>query len=71
VACCLLYEHSSLKAFWYLGKNWRRVLEKRREIMARRRASDEYLASWFSYSPISKPARSAAKVLSRTKAARS
>jgi GT2 family glycosyltransferase len=71
VACCLLYEHSSLKAFWYLGKNWRRVLEKRREIMARRRATDEYLASWFSYSPISKPARSAAKVLSRTKAARS
>ncbi len=65
VGCCLLYEHSSLKAFYYLGKNWRRVLQKRREIMARRRASDEYIASWFSYSPISKPAKAPAKVLSR------
>lgn len=66
VACCLLYEHSSLKAFWYLSRNWRRVVEKRREIMARRKANDEYLASWFSYTPISKPARSASKALSRT-----
>ncbi len=70
VSCCILYEHSSLKAFWYLAKNWRRVVEKRHKIMDRRRASDEYIASWFSYSPISKPAKAPSKVLSRTEAAR-
>jgi GT2 family glycosyltransferase len=70
VSCCLLYEHSSLKAFLYLAKNWRRVLDKRRKIMDRRRASDEYIASWFSYSPISKPAKAPSKVLSQSKAAR-
>jgi GT2 family glycosyltransferase len=70
VGCCLLYEHSSLKAFWYVAKNWRRVLDKRREIMNRRRVSDEYIASWFSYKPVSKPAKAPAKVLSRSKAAR-
>ena len=33
IAACLLHEHSSLKAFAYVLKNWRRVLVKRREIM--------------------------------------
>jgi GT2 family glycosyltransferase len=70
ISCCLLYEHSSLKAFWYLAKNWPRVLDKRRKIMDRRRASDEYIASWFSYSPISKPAKAPSKVLSRSEAGR-
>ena len=56
VGACVLWEHSSLKALWYVAKNWRRVLEKRRMIMNRRRVSDEYLASWFSYAPVSKPA---------------
>jgi len=56
VGCCLVREHSSLKAFWYVARNWRRVLEKRAEIMRRRRVSDEYLASWFSYEPVAKPA---------------
>jgi len=65
LGCCLLYEHTSLKAFWYLAKNWRRVMEKRRKIMGRRRATDEYMASWFAYHPVSKPARTSAKVLSR------
>lgn len=70
VGCCLVYEHSSLKAFWYLAKNWRRVLDKRRAIMVRRRASDKYIADWFSYTPVSKPARASSKVLSKSKAAR-
>src|SRR5438309_8046630 len=35
IACCLVREQSSLKAFAYVAKNWRRVLEKRREIMSR------------------------------------
>jgi hypothetical protein len=56
VACCLLREQSSLKAFAFLGAHYKRVLVKRRQIMARRRVSDEYLASWFSYSPVSQPA---------------
>jgi GT2 family glycosyltransferase len=56
MGCCLVREHSSLKAFWYVARNWRRVLQKRAEIMRRRRVSDEYLAAWFSYEPVSKPA---------------
>lgn len=56
VSCCLLREHSSLKAFWYLARNWGRVWEKRRAIMDRRRVDDEYMASWFRYLPVSHPA---------------
>jgi GT2 family glycosyltransferase len=56
IGCCLLREHSSLKAFWYLFKSWGHVWEKRREIMRRRRVNDEYMASWFRYLPVSRPA---------------
>jgi GT2 family glycosyltransferase len=56
VGCCLMWEHTSLKAFPFLFRNWRNVIAKRREIMARRRAADDYMASWFSFSPVSKPA---------------
>jgi GT2 family glycosyltransferase len=70
VGCCVLREQTSLRAFWYLARNWRRVYEKRREIMRRRRVSDEYMARWFSDQPVSAPAgRPPARVLSRTKAA--
>ena len=70
IACCLLREHSSLKAFWYLLANYNRVLEKRRAIMQRRRADDEYIASWFRYTPTSRPAsKPPARVLARSKAA--
>jgi GT2 family glycosyltransferase len=68
--CCVVREHSSLKAFWYVARNWRRVLEKRAEIMRRRRVSDEYLASWFSYEPVAKPApRVPARAASRSQKA--
>jgi GT2 family glycosyltransferase len=71
LSCCLVREQSSLKAFWYVARNWRRVLKKREVIMSRRRVSDEYLASWFSYSPISRPApKPSARILSKQKAAR-
>ena len=71
IACCLVREQSSLKAFVYVASNWRRVLEKRRAIMSRRRVTDEYLASWFSYKPVSLPApKPSARVISRQKAAR-
>lgn len=56
VGCVLLREQTSLKAFWYIARHWRRFLDKRRQIMARRRVSDEYLASWFSYTPVTHPA---------------
>jgi GT2 family glycosyltransferase len=71
LSCCLLREHSSLKAFGYVLRNWRRVLEKRHEIMRRKRVSDEYMASWFSYDPISKPApKTPVRQVARQKAVR-
>src|SRR5271166_5797950 len=54
--CCLVREQSSLKAFWYVARNWKRLLAKRKEIMRRRRAKDDYISSWFSYEPVSRPA---------------
>jgi GT2 family glycosyltransferase len=70
IGCCLVREHSSLKAFWYVARNWRRVVEKRAEIMRRRRVSDDYLASWFSYEPVAKPApRAPRRAVAREKKA--
>src|SRR6202162_2832720 len=53
VMCCLLWEHSSLKAFWFLTKNLKRVLSKRALIRSQQRVDDEYMASWFQYAPVS------------------
>ncbi len=58
LGCCLVREQTSLKAFWYLARNWNRILGTRREIMKRRRVNDEYMATWFEYAPVSKPAPS-------------
>jgi hypothetical protein len=65
---CLLHEHSSLKAFWYLATNFRRFLAKRDAIMKRMRVDEEYMASWFSYEPVAKPAP---KFMSRLQAVKS
>jgi GT2 family glycosyltransferase len=71
VGACLLHEHTSLKAFAYLAKNWKRVWSKRQEIMKRRRAKDDYIASWFSYKPVSRPApRPSARSLAKARASR-
>jgi GT2 family glycosyltransferase len=71
LGACLLHERSSLKAFWYLAKNWKRVMAKRHEIMRRRRAKDDYIASWFSYDPVSRPApKPTARSLAKARAAR-
>jgi GT2 family glycosyltransferase len=71
VGACLLHEHTSLKAFVYLARNWKRVWEKRQEIMRRRRAKDEYIASWFSYEPVSRPApRPTARSLAKARGTR-
>ncbi len=56
LGACLLHEHTSLKAFGYLAGNWRRVWAKRQEIMKRRKAKDDYISSWFSFQPVSRPA---------------
>jgi GT2 family glycosyltransferase len=56
IGACLLHEHSSLKAFGFVLRSWKRMLAKRREIMTRRRAPDDYMASWFSFKPVSRPA---------------
>jgi len=71
IGACLLHEHSSLKAFLYLARNWKRVIAKRHEIMRRRKAKDDYIASWFSYQPVSRPApRPSARSLAKARAAR-
>src|SRR5271169_5396203 len=73
ISCCLVREQSSLKAFWYIAKNWKRVMAKRREIMSRKRVDDEYIAHWFRYDPVSAPAskpKPAGRPLARSKAAR-
>jgi GT2 family glycosyltransferase len=71
MGACLLHEHSSLRAFWYLAKNWKRVVAKRHEIMRRRKAKDDYIASWFSYQPVSRPApKPSARTLAKVRAAR-
>lgn len=66
VSCCLLWEHTSLKAFWYLARNWKRVMAKRRMIQEHRRVDDDYMARWFRYTPVSKLAPQHVIVPSRT-----
>ena len=55
LAGTLLWEPSSLPAFRELLRCLPRAMRQRREIMSRRRASDEEIASWFSFQPVSKP----------------
>jgi len=71
VGCCLLWEHSSLKAFWFIATNYKRVLAKRKLIQERSRVDVDYMASWFSFEPVSKPApKKFAPVPARSKTAR-
>jgi GT2 family glycosyltransferase len=65
LACCLTREQSSLRAFVFLARNWRRALDRRRQIMSRRRVSDQYMVQWFSYRPVSFPAPKLSKVPQR------
>ncbi len=52
---CLLCEPGSLPAFWRMAQCLPRALAKRRSIVERRTAPEEYLASWFRSSPASRP----------------
>ncbi|MEP7353752.1 MAG: glycosyltransferase family 2 protein [Acidobacteriota bacterium] len=71
VGACLVRERSSLEAFWFLARNWKSMMAKRKEIMKRRRVKDEYISSWFSYEPVSHPApRPSARTRERARASR-
>jgi len=52
---CLLIEHSSLKAFYLFGRDFKKTLEKRRIIQSRRRVDEGYMAQWFRFSPVTMP----------------
>jgi len=69
-----VWEHTSLKAFWFLARNWRRVIAKREQIQKRCRVEHTYIASWFKYAPVSvrapKKAPKAARLVSRSQAAK-
>ncbi len=56
VGCCVLREQSSLKAFWFVAQNWKRVKAKREIIMQRQRVDNAYMASWFGFQPVTRPA---------------
>jgi len=51
----LLWEPSSLKAFWHVFQCLPRALRQRRIIMSRRRATDRDLAAWFNSTPTAFP----------------
>jgi GT2 family glycosyltransferase len=55
VAGCLLVEQRSLPAFWRVAKCWPAMWERRREIMRRRRVSDEALTRWFKFELAGEP----------------
>ena len=52
---CLLIEHSSLRAFGIVVRDFRKTWAKRRAIQARRRVDDAYLGQWFRFQPVSMP----------------
>ncbi|MGA8029057.1 MAG: glycosyltransferase family 2 protein [Bryobacteraceae bacterium] len=56
IGACLTRELTSLRAFPLVLRNLRRTWVKRRDIMARRRATDRYIRAWFSFTPVSYPA---------------
>jgi len=71
LGACVAREWTSLKAFVYVARNFKRVWAKRQEIMRRRKAKDDYISSWFSFEPVSRPApRPTARALAKTRAAR-
>jgi GT2 family glycosyltransferase len=52
IGACFTVELSSLSALVFVVKNWRRLFEKRRAIIACRRTSDDYMARWISKEPV-------------------
>jgi GT2 family glycosyltransferase len=48
-----LVEHRSLSAFLEVIRLWPRTMERRRQIMKKKRVDDRYIAQWFSSRPVS------------------
>ena len=61
----LVWEPSSLAAFWRVMKCLPRALRWRRQIMSRRRVSDEDLSRWFSFDAAAQPLDAAVPVADR------
>jgi GT2 family glycosyltransferase len=59
----IFWEPSSLPALWRVAKCLPRAVEQRRQIMARRRVSDEELAEMFREVPRAVPARTLSRVV--------
>ncbi len=55
VGATLLWEPTSLAAFWHVAQCLPRTLARRRTIMARRRMPDDVLAAWFNFRPVAVP----------------
>ncbi|HWC97824.1 MAG TPA: glycosyltransferase family 2 protein [Candidatus Sulfopaludibacter sp.] len=55
LAGTLLWEPSSLAAYWHLAKALPRTLARRKAIMSRRRLSDAAIGEWFGFAPITLP----------------
>lgn len=53
LAYCMVVEQTSLPAFYYLARDLRRTLRKRRIIQSRRRVDESYMARWFRFRPVS------------------
>jgi GT2 family glycosyltransferase len=65
IAGCLLREFSSLRGFAIVARLWKRTWAKRRVIMMHKRVSNDYMAAWFSDTPVSFPALDIARKLNR------
>jgi GT2 family glycosyltransferase len=63
IAGCALREFSSLRGFFIVARLWRHTWAKRRVIMQKRRATNEYMAAWFAAEPVSFPAQDVAQKL--------
>jgi GT2 family glycosyltransferase len=55
LGACLLYEQTSLPAFWRVARCMPKALRQRSEIMSRRRVGDDAMVRWFSSSPAAEP----------------
>jgi len=55
LAGTLLWEPTSLPAFWHVARKLPHKLRQRKLIMSRRRVTDEELLRWFSFEPASQP----------------
>jgi GT2 family glycosyltransferase len=58
---CLVREWSSVPGLVFVLKAFRKTLRKRRQIFAKKRASDSYINQWFAFEPVGLPVKQARK----------